>query len=439
MSSPRLEPSHGVASTSAGPPASLWLLVRDAPKFRALFFSRAVSMLGDWFNLLALLSLLEKLGYRDATSTGGVVILKFLPVAIAGPLAGVIADRFPRRQVMIVCDAVRFLLVTAMFATPFLPRGAAVYLLTLTFLQSFFGAIGEPSRAASIPNTVPAGWLGAANTLSVLAWSATYTFGAAAGGLATRYLGWEVALGLDALSYLVSIALVRPLRLPPPPQHERRLDAWALVGGPDMLHAIRSLLRRRSVLRLFWIKTGWGLGGAMTVLLTLLGARVFAPKGEAELAVAALYVARGAGMGIGPLLLHRLTSFGTRRLATAIAFGFLTFGMSYAVLGRLNALWLAIGFVFIGSIGESALWVYSTLLVQRAAPDRLRGRWLALDIGACTITSCTVTHLYGRALDAGLIGLPGLTALLGAVLVTAGLIWIVLARTWIRRDVPLSR
>ncbi|MFN7965483.1 MAG: MFS transporter [Acidobacteriota bacterium] len=437
MSSPRLEVSPGVTPTSAGPPTSLWSLVRLAPRFRALFLSRAASMLGDWFNLLALLSLLEKLGYRDATSTGGVVILKFLPVAVAGPLAGVIADRFPRRLVMIVCDSVRFVLVSAMFAAPYLERGAAAYLLTLTFLQSFFGAIGEPARAASIPNTVPAAWLGAANTLSVLAWSATYTFGAAAGGLATRYLGWQVALGLDALSYLVSIALVRPLQLPPPPHHARRLDAWALVGGPDMLHAIRSLLRRRSVLRLFWIKTGWGLGGAMTVLLTLFGARVFAPHGEAELAVAALYVARGLGMGIGPLLLHRFTALGTRRLATAIALGFLVFGAAYAGLGQIHALNWAIAVVFVGSIGESALWVYSTLLVQRAAPDRLRGRWLALDIGACTITSCVVTHLYGRALDANLIALSNLTALLGSALIAAGLVWIVLARTSIRRDVPL--
>lgn len=424
-------------------PASFRALLRCHPQYRRLFASRTISLLGDWFNLLALLALLRELGHHDATATGGAVILKFLPVALVGPLAGVLADRWPRRRLMIGCDLARCVLVLAMFAAPLWPRAAAGYLLALTFLQTVFAAIGEPARSAAIPDTVPGSALATANRLSVIGWSATYTFGAAVGGLVTAAVGWRIALAIDALSYLASIACVARLRLPPPARHERDLDATALFGGRDMRDALRFLARRRSVLRLLWIKVGWGLGGAMTVLLTLLGGGPLVGSLGGKLTIPLLFVGRGVGMGLGPLVQRWWGADQERRRAHAIAAGFLLYAGAYTAvplalwLSPARALWCVLALVLAGSIGESTLFVQSTLLLQRALPDRLRGRVLALDIGASTVICAAVTTAYSMALDAGWIALRTLPGWLGGGLFGAGLIWIGLARRSLRSAGPL--
>src|SRR5690242_14407229 len=81
--------------------------------FRRLWYTTALSSLGDWLGLLATTAMATSLAHGYSAQNyalGGVLLVKLLPAIVLGPLAGAFADRFDRRRTMIVGDAVRFVL-----------------------------------------------------------------------------------------------------------------------------------------------------------------------------------------------------------------------------------------------------------------------------------------------------------------------------------------
>ena len=85
-------------------------LLRNNRNFRLLYIGQTISQLGDWFNSVAVFALLLDLT-GSATAVAWMMIVQFLPVAIVGPMAGVVVDRVDRRRLMIVADLLRGVLV----------------------------------------------------------------------------------------------------------------------------------------------------------------------------------------------------------------------------------------------------------------------------------------------------------------------------------------
>src|SRR2546423_9745568 len=85
-------------------------LLRTNRNFRLLFVGQAISQLGDWFNAVAVYALLLDLT-GSATAVAWMLITQYLPVAVVGPLAGVVVDRVNRRRLMIVAGLGRGRLV----------------------------------------------------------------------------------------------------------------------------------------------------------------------------------------------------------------------------------------------------------------------------------------------------------------------------------------
>src|SRR5204862_2527093 len=81
-------------------------LLRSNRNFRLLYIGQAISQLGDWFNSVAVFALLLDLT-GSATAVAWMMIVQFLPVAIVGPMAGVVVDRVDRRRLMIAADLLR--------------------------------------------------------------------------------------------------------------------------------------------------------------------------------------------------------------------------------------------------------------------------------------------------------------------------------------------
>ena len=79
-------------------------LLRSNTSYRRLFFARMISLLGDWFHLLAILALLRGIGHDSAAAFAGVIIVKSLATFLVLPVAGVWADRFSRLRLMIISD-----------------------------------------------------------------------------------------------------------------------------------------------------------------------------------------------------------------------------------------------------------------------------------------------------------------------------------------------
>src|SRR5438034_9266503 len=166
MTFARGAPRHpNAAAALATPPAPLAVadynrrlniylsLLRRNRNFRLLFFGQAISQLGDWFNAVAVYALLLDLT-GSATAVAWMMIVQFLPVAVVGPLAGIVVDRANRRRLMIAADVVRGVLILGLLIVR---RSEDVWIAYVVMaLTVSASAFFEPARTATIPNITSA-------------------------------------------------------------------------------------------------------------------------------------------------------------------------------------------------------------------------------------------------------------------------------------------
>src|SRR5437870_11260392 len=129
-------------------PASLKDLLTDA-SFSRLWRAMLVSSLGDWVGFVAVAALVADRGGKrlGGLAVAGVMLARLSPSVLFGPFAGVFADRFDRRRVMIGADIGR----GAMYASmPFLPGLAWIFL--VSFLIECLSLLWTPAKDASVPN-----------------------------------------------------------------------------------------------------------------------------------------------------------------------------------------------------------------------------------------------------------------------------------------------
>jgi len=194
------------------------------PAFRRLWQSMAFSSFGDWLGLLATTALAQELSggnYKKANfAIAGVFIVRLLPAVLLGPIAGVIADRFDRRRLMIVCDILRFALY---FSIPIVH--SYIWLYSATVLVESITLFWSPAKEASVPNLVPKDKLENANQMTLVASYgsapvAAVMFSALAGIAAAissftskRYASAaDLALYIDAFSFLYTAWVVFKLQ-----------------------------------------------------------------------------------------------------------------------------------------------------------------------------------------------------------------------------------
>ena len=176
-------------------------LLRRNRNFRLLYIGQTISQLGDWFNTVAVYALLLDLT-GSATAVAWMLIVQMLPIALVGPLAGVVVDRLNRRRIMMAADLVRGCVILGLLLVRRADQVWIAYVVTALAVtaQAFF----EPARTATIPNVTSADELLPANALSSATWSAMLAIGASVGGLVTAAFGRNVAFAVNAASFFVS-------------------------------------------------------------------------------------------------------------------------------------------------------------------------------------------------------------------------------------------
>ena len=180
-------------------------LLRNNPNFTRLWIGQVVSQTGDWFNTVALFTLLLTLT-GSGEAVGYVLILKLLPTFFVGPLAGVVADRFDRKKIMIASDVARGIVVLGFL---FIDSPGQVWLVyTLAAFQVIGATFFDPAKSAAIPSIVSREELFVANAISGASWSVTLALGAALGGIVTEAFGQNAAFVVDAGSFFVSAAFI---------------------------------------------------------------------------------------------------------------------------------------------------------------------------------------------------------------------------------------
>lgn len=366
--------------------------------FRRFWLAGVISHLGNWFNYIAIFVLLTRLT-GSGHAVGWFLISKFLPSTILGPAAGVLADRLPRKLIMIVSDLLRAAIVLAFLLVRRPDQVWLVYL--LAFAQESVWTFFDPARQASVPNLCAPGELNVANALSGATWSIMLALGAALGGVVTALVGWQAAIVVDAVTFLVSAGLLATITLPPPAADRSRPRGWlAFTGLPDLAEGFAYVRAHREVAALLLVKSGWALSGGVLVLLTWFGEHLFQGFGEGS-GSGTLYACRGLGAALGPILAWRLLGEGRESMYRAIGLAFFVSAAAYLLFSRAEGLLAAGAFVLLGHLGGSVQWVFSTNLLQRLVPDRFRGRVFAAEMALLTLILSLSTWFTAAALDHG--------------------------------------
>jgi predicted MFS family arabinose efflux permease len=406
----------------------LRLLTRNRA-FARLYAAQLVSFAGDWFATVALLGLaLEATGSTAVASL--VLILQTTPFFLVSPIAGVLADRVDRRRLLIASDLFR-----AAVAVGFLfARDASTFWIALVCvaLLSTGAAFFEPTSSASLPNLVEPEDLPAANALMGAAWGTMLAVGAALGGLVTATLGRDAAFLINAGSFALSGLLIagvhRSFRAPSGVDGPARAPASIRVAVAETLALAR---RSRLVSSLLLTKATFGAGMGVVLLLAVFGSDVY---GAGEVGIGLLFAARGLGALVGPFIGRAIAGTDERGLVTGIGASLLVFLVGYAVMPLGGTIVVAGLFVFIAHLGGGAQWTLSSLGLQRAVPDEIRGRVFSFDY-AMALVSITASTLVAGILT-GPLGPTATLYVLLALVAVSGAAWLAWSRPLLRPRHP---
>ncbi|MDJ0836915.1 MAG: MFS transporter [Acidobacteriota bacterium] len=399
-------------------------ILRRYPAYRHMYLARLISMLGDWISLIALFELLREVTGGNAKTLGALIIVKMLPPGLMGPFAGVVADRFSRKTIMIVSDLARFVLVLGYFLVPLFPNAAVPMVLTIAFTQACASAFFDPSRTALLPSLVPVEALATANALGAVTWSITYTLGSLLGGVLTWAVGWQGVLVIDALSFLVSAFFLFGMQAPVRERKKSKLGLLGFLGITDLIEGFRFIKGHPRITYTIFLKTGLMLGGSMMLVLTLFAQRLY-PVGGPQMAVGIFMAVRALGTAVGPILCRRWIGNDLERSRKVVLGGLLLAGVFYALVGLSDQVAPVLIFVFVSHLGSSVAWVFSTVILQRLVPDEYAGRVFAAELAMATLMVSLSNDLTGRAEVSGLLAVKELPIALGVLVFSAGLFFMV--------------
>jgi hypothetical protein len=396
-------------------------LLRSNPSFRRLWIAQLISLGGDWFNVVALTGLLLHLT-GSSFYGGAVLVASLLPQFLLSPVAGVVADRFDRRRLMLGANLIAAVLALAMLAVR--SRGSVWLGLAAMAGIAAMGAFFDPASRSGLPNIVEDDQLAAANVLMASTWGIMAAVGAAAGGLVAGLLGRDAAFVANAASFLVAAGLILGVRA-----HLGPLDPTGVSGPPGLpgvsglpdgkrrrLRPVRDLAEGAAwartdarVMALLAQKVGFGLGTGMIGLLPIFATRVFSGPGtgggptgglgSADAGIGILYGARGLGSLLGPFGARAVVRTDLRRLFPAIAAAMALFGGAYAVFPAAPGLWAAAGIVLVAHLGGGTQYTMTSYGLQQITPDRVRGRIMAFELGLVTLTMSVSLLAAGRAAE----------------------------------------
>jgi MFS family permease len=392
--------------------------------YRRFWLAGITSQLGNWFNYIGIFVLLTKL-----TGTGGAVswflIAKYIPTTFLGPAAGVIADRFSRKAIMIISDLLRVFIVLGFL---FIRRPEHVWLVyILALVQESIWTFHEPARKASVPNLCSPEELVLANALSGATWSMMLAFGAALGGFVTYLFGWKTAVIIDASTFLISALLLSGLELVHRPPDKKKKPTWHdLTGITDLREGVKYVMHHKEVATLLLVKSGWALSGGILVLLTIFGEQIFSTDGQGGMS-GLLYSVRGLGAAMGPILAWHFLGETRKSMYRSISFSFFIASGAYILFSQAPTILWALPFVLLGHIGGSIQWVFSTTLLQQIVPDQFRGRVFAAEMGLLTLVLSLSTYFTGLGLDRG-VDPRMLTIILALIFLLPGTFWVTYLR-----------
>ena len=348
--------------------------------FRLFWCAALVSNTGTWVQNITVPFVLYSLT-GSAVWVGVATFAQFIPFVVTGPLAGSLADRVPRRRLLLVTHGVLALNALALWATWVAGVRSPVLLVCLLAFQGTVAGLFVPSWQAFITELVPRSELLNAITLNSAQFNASRAFGPALGGLILATLGPDWAFFLNAASYgavIVGLLLIRLVA-------DRRLPGDGSPHRPGVLRefadSIRYIRHQRGIAACVLVVVAIGLLTSPIFSLLVVFAEEVFRVGRS------LYGLLGAAVGIGAVLATPFVSgrHPDRRRGVFVAGALTIHALAALAFALAPGYWFAIVALLV--MGATYLAFAATLntTLQLLVEDARRGRIIAVYLMGLTL------------------------------------------------------
>ena len=314
----------------------------------------------------------------------GIYVANTIPAILLGTVAGVWADRWPKRNVMVASNALRAVLL--LLAPLCLLKGPVWLglswgywaLVLMTFLESVLTQFFAPAEQAALPLLVPSGQLLAANSVYQATSMAATIVGFAVGDPVLRLLQSGLArLGVPGgefvllpVCYGLAALAITGISLPEQPRAARSVSVWEEIGeGLQVLRERRSV--RAAMLQLVLL---YSLLAALYVLAISLAATI-EPLGPTRFGV--LLALCGVGLALGALTMAQIGERFSRRLLAAAGLGTVAFSLVLLGQARGHLVPTLLLCALLG-VGSALLAIPAQTTIQEDTPEEQRGKVFGL-------------------------------------------------------------
>ncbi len=396
-------PSQKEGASSAPPPRGAFRALAN-PNYRRYWLGNTVSLIGTWMQGTAQAWIVIELG-KSGTALGTVIALQMAPVTLLSFFGGWLADRFPKRALLLGAQLgllAHSLVFAGLFFAGHLHLDA---LYALSFFQGILFAIDKPARQSFVSELTGPGLLGNAVALSSLSFNSARLIGPALAGLLMARVGVGPVILVNSATFLAALAgllLIDPRQLHGASGGGRAPRGGGAPGGlPAFLRANRLVAGVLAIVAVMGI-FGYNFG----VIIPLIAKIRLGLNADG---FGFLSSAFGAGALAGALRTASLPSVDLRRLERWSV----VFAASLGALGLAAQPGIAAALFFVtGFAGVSAMATANTL-VQLNSPPELRGRvmslYIILFIGMAPVGSLIAGQLADRA------GVPATQGILAAL------------------------
>jgi MFS family permease len=332
--------------------------------FGVFFCTQGISNIGDaaWGVLIPLYVLQLT---HNPLQVSAIAIIESVAFGLLRMPFGALADRLECRRLMIIADLGRtaLTLVIPIASVLHAPTLTVIYLLIVPIAA--FSALFDSAASSAVPMLVPEDKRGMAYAWQESFESIAWVIGPPLGGVLAVAFGTGKALGLDSVTFLVSVAgLIAIRKRFEPAEDEAREPMWASIKSGLRLMIVDRVLRRdQLVWSLYSI-----LGGS--IVLGLVYVSTTGGRRDATLATLAV-AAYAAGSAVGTLLAGRFEGVPSLWLAEAAGLGIAAVGAALLAIGGVAA--IVVGGALFG-LGEGAVLVFHLTLRARVTPDGYFGR-----------------------------------------------------------------
>jgi MFS family permease len=342
--------------------------------FRLLWLGTLISMAGSMMRQTALLWQVSLLVPADqkALALGGVGLMRFVPVVVCSLFAGVVADAFDRRRVLLLTNTALGLISAALALLTLSGKATLGSVYLLAALTAAVSTFDNPARSSLFPSLVPREALANAISLNSILFQAAAVTGPLLGGalIATHNVG--VVYACDALSFLALLASVWAIKPPeaatqaPRARFELRAiwAGFAFVFGKPLI---------RSSMLLDFFATFFA---SSTTLLPIFAQDVLhvGARGYGLLSAATAVGAVLTSLTLAAIVEH-IDQRGRVLVSSVVIYGVVT-----AAFGVSRVLWLSFLCLMLAGAADTVSTVLRNVLRQLETPDELRGRMTSVNM-----------------------------------------------------------